>query len=122
MEGGGPPRIPRPWWYRWAGKTAATAYIEEMRLVRQGVGISDVSSLGKIDVQGPDAAEFLNRIYVNGFAKLPVGKNLRTYRLNRCDTNSRIKFCRAGSVCRPNACVRLSEGGEVTRCPESEAG
>ena len=64
----------RPWWYRWAGKTAATAYIEEMRLVRQGVGISDVSSLGKIDVQGPDAAEFLNRIYVNGFAKLPVGK------------------------------------------------
>ncbi|MEO8546697.1 MAG: glycine cleavage T C-terminal barrel domain-containing protein, partial [Burkholderiaceae bacterium] len=30
--------------------------------------------LGKIDVQGPDAAEFLNRVYVNGFAKLPVGK------------------------------------------------
>ena len=50
------------------------AYIEEMRLVRQGVGIADVSTLGKIDVQGPDAAEFLNRIYVNGFAKLPVGK------------------------------------------------
>jgi methylglutamate dehydrogenase subunit C len=64
----------RVWWYRWAGQTAATAYIEEMRLVRQGVGLSDVSSLGKIDVQGPDAAEFLNRIYVNGFAKLPVGK------------------------------------------------
>ena len=34
----------------------------------------DVSTLGKIDVQGPDAAEFLNRIYSNGFAKLPVGK------------------------------------------------
>jgi sarcosine oxidase subunit alpha len=33
-----------------------------------------VSTLGKIDVQGPDAAEFLNRVYVNGFAKLPVGK------------------------------------------------
>ncbi len=64
----------RVWWYRWAGQSAATAYIEEMRLVRQAVGISDVSSLGKIDVQGPDAAEFLNRIYVNGFAKLPVGK------------------------------------------------
>jgi glycine cleavage system aminomethyltransferase T len=42
--------------------------------VRKGVGLSDVSTLGKIDVQGPDAAEFLNRIYVNGFAKLPVGK------------------------------------------------
>jgi hypothetical protein len=38
------------------------------------VGLSDVSTLGKIDVQGPDAAEFLNRVYVNGFAKLPVGK------------------------------------------------
>jgi sarcosine oxidase subunit alpha len=64
----------RPWFYRWAGEDAAAAYVEEMRLVRSGVGISDVSSLGKIDVQGPDAAEFLNRIYVNGFAKLPVGK------------------------------------------------
>jgi sarcosine oxidase subunit alpha len=64
----------RVWWYRWAGDSVAKAYIEEMKLVRQGVGISDVSSLGKIDVQGPDAADFLNRIYVNGFAKLPVGK------------------------------------------------
>jgi methylglutamate dehydrogenase subunit C len=67
-----------PWmrvhWYRWAGETIEKAYLEEMRLVRKAVGISDVSSLGKIDVQGPDAAEFLNRIYVNGYAKLPVGK------------------------------------------------
>jgi len=64
----------RPWYYRWAGDSAASAYIEEMRLVRGGVGVSDVSTLGKIDVQGPDAAEFLNRVYVNGFAKLPIGK------------------------------------------------
>ncbi|HKF62294.1 MAG TPA: glycine cleavage T C-terminal barrel domain-containing protein, partial [Dongiaceae bacterium] len=64
----------RAWWYRWAGNSVGSAYIEEMRLVRQGVGIADVSTLGKIDVQGPDAGEFLNRIYVNGFAKLPVGK------------------------------------------------
>jgi methylglutamate dehydrogenase subunit C len=64
----------RPWYYRWAGDTPERAYVEEMRLVRQGVGISDVSSLGKIDVQGPDAGEFLNRIYVNEFARLPVGK------------------------------------------------
>jgi len=64
----------RAWWYRWAGNSVDKAYIEEMRLVRQSVGIADVSTLGKIDVQGPDAAEFLNRIYVNGFAKLPVGK------------------------------------------------
>lgn len=64
----------RPWYYRWAGDSAASAYLEEMRLVRGGVGVSDVSTLGKIDLQGPDAAEFLNRIYVNGFAKLPIGK------------------------------------------------
>ena len=64
----------RAWYYAWAGRTAEQAYIEEMRLVRSAVGLSDVSTLGKIDVQGPDAAEFLNRVYVNGFAKLPVGK------------------------------------------------
>jgi methylglutamate dehydrogenase subunit C len=64
----------RAWYYDWAGNTPETAYIKEMELVRRGVGIADVSTLGKIDVQGPDAAEFLNRIYVNGFAKLPIGK------------------------------------------------
>ncbi len=64
----------RAWYYRWAGDTPAEAYIQEMRLVRSNVGISDVSTLGKIDVQGPDAAEFLNRIYVNGYAKLAIGK------------------------------------------------
>jgi methylglutamate dehydrogenase subunit C len=64
----------RAWYYRWAGDSALRAYVEEMRLVRTKVGLSDVSTLGKIDVQGPDAAELLNRVYVNGFAKLPVGK------------------------------------------------
>jgi heterotetrameric sarcosine oxidase alpha subunit len=64
----------RPWYYRWAGEDPERAYVEEMRLVRGGVGLADVSSLGKIDVQGPDAAEFLNRVYVNEFARLPVGK------------------------------------------------
>jgi len=64
----------RAWYYSWAGDTAAKAYVEEMKLVRKGVGLADVSTLGKIDVQGPDAAEFLDRVYVNGFAKLPVGK------------------------------------------------
>ena len=64
----------RAWYYRWAGDTAERAYVLEMQKVRSSVGISDISSLGKIDVQGPDTAEFLNRLYVNGFAKLPVGK------------------------------------------------
>jgi sarcosine oxidase subunit alpha len=64
----------RAWHYAWAGADVGAAYIEEMRHVRAHVGLSDVSSLGKIDVQGPDAAEFLQRVYVNGFAKLPIGK------------------------------------------------
>jgi methylglutamate dehydrogenase subunit C len=64
----------RAWYYAWAGSTPETAYVKEMELVRRGVGIADVSTLGKIDIQGTDAAEFLNRVYVNGFAKLPVGK------------------------------------------------
>ncbi len=64
----------RAWYYAWAGSTPETAYVKEMELVRKGVGLADVSTLGKIDIQGPDAAEFLNRVYVNGFAKLPVGK------------------------------------------------
>ena len=46
----------------------------EVARTRSAVGLCDVSTLGKIDVQGTDAAEFLNRIYANGFAKLPVGR------------------------------------------------
>ncbi len=64
----------RAWYYDWAGKTPEDAYIKEMEVVRQNVGLADVSTLGKIGVQGPDAAEFLNRVYVNGFAKLPIGR------------------------------------------------
>ena len=41
--------------------------IREVKAVRERVGLCDVSTLGKIDVQGPDAAEFLNRLYCNGF-------------------------------------------------------
>lgn len=48
--------------------------IREVKAARERVGICDVSTLGKIDVQGPDAAEFLNRLYCNGFAQLDVGK------------------------------------------------
>lgn len=64
----------RPWYFAQDGETIAEAYIREAKTVRETVGICDVSSLGKIAVQGPDAAEFLNRVYTNGFAKLPVGR------------------------------------------------
>ena len=46
----------------------------EVEMTRNSVGICDVTTLGKIDIQGRDAAAFLNKIYTNGFAKLPVGK------------------------------------------------
>lgn len=65
----------RPRFYpKTAGETLRDAYIRETKATRGSVGICDVTTLGKIDIQGPDAAEFLNRIYTNGFAKLPVGK------------------------------------------------
>jgi sarcosine oxidase subunit alpha len=64
----------RPWYFPEPGETRRDAYARESAAVRRSVGLTDVSSLGKIDVQGPDAAEFLNRVYVNGFLKLPVGK------------------------------------------------
>ncbi len=64
----------RPWYFPLEGESVDDAYIREMKAVRATVGLCDVSSLGKIMVQGPDAGDFLNRVYVNGFAKLPVGK------------------------------------------------
>jgi sarcosine oxidase subunit alpha len=64
----------RPRIYARPGETVEQAYVREARQVRESVGIADVSTLGKIDVQGPDAAEFLNRVYSNGFLKLPEGK------------------------------------------------
>lgn len=47
----------------------------EARHVRQKVGIIDVSTLGGLDVRGPDAAEFLNRLYTFTFTKQPVGRS-----------------------------------------------
>jgi sarcosine oxidase subunit alpha len=50
------------------------AVARECRAVRNGVGIFDASTLGKIEVVGPDAAEFLNRMYINAWTKLAPGK------------------------------------------------
>ena len=64
----------RPWYFAAAGEDLTAAYIREAKTTRACVGLCDVTSLGKIAIQGPDAAEFLNRVYTNPFAKLPIGK------------------------------------------------
>jgi sarcosine oxidase subunit alpha len=65
----------RPFYYPQPGETGWTPVFREARAVRSGVGICDVSTLGKIDVQGPDAASFLDRLYINTFSSLAVGKS-----------------------------------------------
>ena len=57
-----------------AGDGMHAAVVRECQTVRTSVGIFDASTLGKIEVVGPDAAEFLERIYVNSFATLAVGR------------------------------------------------
>src|SRR5699024_106884 len=64
----------RPSCYPQPGEDVAAATRREAAAVRRSVGLCDVSTLGKIDVYGADAGEFLSRIYINGFRKLPVGR------------------------------------------------
>ncbi|MFK7942911.1 MAG: sarcosine oxidase subunit alpha family protein [Paracoccaceae bacterium] len=64
----------RPWYYPQGTEGLAEAAIREVKTVRNGVGMVDVSTLGKIMVQGPDATELLNRVYSNAFARVAVGK------------------------------------------------
>lgn len=63
----------RPRYFPGPGEDMEQAVLRECRAVRQRVAIADVSTLGKIDVQGPDAAEFLDRIYTNKMSSLAVG-------------------------------------------------
>jgi sarcosine oxidase subunit alpha len=64
----------RPRYYNQNNETLMEASKREAVNVRNNVGICDVTSLGKIDIKGPDSAEFLNRVYTNAWMKLPVGK------------------------------------------------
>ena len=57
-----------------SGEDLHAAVTRECRTVRERAGIFDASTLGKIEVVGPDAAEFLNRIYVNAWTKLEPGR------------------------------------------------
>ena len=64
----------RPWYYPRRGESMREAVDRECLAVRNAVGILDASTLGKIDVQGADAAEFLERIYTNSWKRLGVGR------------------------------------------------
>ena len=64
----------RPWYYPRPGESMPEAVNRECLAVRGGVGVMDASTLGKIELHGPDVAEFLNRIYTNAWKKLGIGR------------------------------------------------
>jgi len=63
----------RPEYYAVPGKTRAQAIAAEVGAVRTRVGLIDVGTLGKIEVHGPHAAEFLERVYTARYANLRIG-------------------------------------------------
>ncbi|AXQ48638.1 2Fe-2S iron-sulfur cluster-binding protein [Pseudomonas vlassakiae] len=71
---------------------------EEARHVREKVGLIDVSTLGGLDVRGPDAAELLERLYTFGFAKLAIGRTRYALMTNE-----------HGVVIDDGVCARLAE-------------
>lgn len=64
----------RPRYYPQPGEDMAAAVRREALAARGSVAVLDASTLGKIDIQGPDAAEFLNRVYTNRWDTLPLGR------------------------------------------------
>ena len=65
----------RPSYFPKAGETTWRQSCDrEVGYVREAVGICDVSTLGKIDIQGPDAAKLLDFVYTNMFSTLPEGR------------------------------------------------
>uniref|UniRef100_UPI001F0561E2 glycine cleavage T C-terminal barrel domain-containing protein n=1 Tax=Nonomuraea lactucae TaxID=2249762 RepID=UPI001F0561E2 len=77
----------RPWYFPRPGEDIETAVLRECRAAREGVAAMDASTLGKIDVIGPDAGEFLDRLYTNLMSSLKVGS------------------IRYGVMCRPDGMV-----------------
>ncbi|MFT5393940.1 MAG: sarcosine oxidase subunit alpha [Gammaproteobacteria bacterium] len=64
----------RPECYPGVNESVRDAGYREALQVRTTAGVVDVSTLGKIEIQGPDSAEFLERVYVNRWRRLPVGR------------------------------------------------
>jgi len=77
----------RPRYYPRSGETMEAAVRRECLAARDGVALLDASTLGKIEVSGPDAARFLDRIYINRWQNLGIGR------------------CRYGVMCRDDGMV-----------------
>ena len=88
----------RPWYYPRPGEDLHAAVARECRTMRAAVGVLDASTLGKIEVTGPDAARFLDRVYTNTFSTLGAGR------------------CRYGLMCREDGMVL--DDGVSTRLAE----
>ncbi|MFC4069521.1 2Fe-2S iron-sulfur cluster-binding protein [Actinoplanes subglobosus] len=88
----------RPWYYPRDGEDMFSAVLRECYAARDGVAMMDASTLGKIDVQGADAGEFLDRLYTNMISTLKPGA------------------IRYGVMCRPDGMV--FDDGTVIRLTE----
>lgn len=64
----------RAWYFPQAGEDMHKAVARECKATRESLGMFDASTLGKIEVSGPDAVEFMNRMYTNPWTKLGVGR------------------------------------------------
>ncbi len=64
----------RAWYYPRPGESMHDAVNREVKATRTSLGIFDASTLGKIDIQGPDSAWFLNMVYTNAWSKLEPGR------------------------------------------------
>ena len=64
----------RPWYFPKDGEGLHAAVARECLATRRSLGIMDASTLGKIDVRGPDAVEFLERVYTHNIGKMKVGR------------------------------------------------
>lgn len=64
----------RPQCYLRAGETVDEAVQREALAVRSNAGMTDISTLGKFEIQGRDCIEFLNRVYINNFSTLAIGR------------------------------------------------
>ncbi|NEA61389.1 sarcosine oxidase subunit delta family protein [Streptomyces sp. SID12488] len=89
----------RPWYYPQAGEDMEAAVLRECAAARDSVAFMDASTLGKIDVQGPDAGVFLDLLYTNMMSTLKVG------------------MIRYGVMCRPDGMI-FDDGTVIRLAPD----